>query len=120
MQVFGNIFQVHSSTSGSSLFDASGGTVAHLRRAEKPGNLTQGHATEPQHANLQANDKNSHPAVNLGHKSSSRNAKGFWNAFLFRGKSDRYVLPIRNVEVRQEKCRALTYHQVRAVRALVC
>ncbi|XP_056589322.1 cerberus-like [Triplophysa dalaica] len=118
MQVFGHFFQVHSSISGSgesSLSDANdGSTIEHPRSAEKLGNPTQDNANEPSHAILQAgagaNDV-SHPVVNLGHKSSSRNAKGFWNAFLFRGKSDRYVLPIRNVEVRQEKCRALTYSQ---------
>lgn len=123
MQVFGHFFQVHSSISGSgesSLSDSNeGSTIEHLRSAEKLGNPTQDNANEPSHAILQAgagaNDI-SHPVVNLAHKSSSRNAKGFWNAFLFRGKSDRYVLPIRNVEVRQEKCRALTYSQVRTVR----
>ncbi|KAI7811093.1 cerberus-like [Triplophysa rosa] len=116
MQVFGHFFQVHSSISGSgesSLSDANdGSTIEHLRSAEKLGNLTQDHANEPSHAFLQAGANDiSHPVVNLAHKSSSRNAKGFWNAFLFRGKSDKYVLPIRNVEVRQEKCRALTYSQ---------
>jgi len=63
---------------------------------------------------MQDSTKISKPAVNLAHSSSFTNAKGFWNQFMFRGKSDfRYVLPIRNIEVRQEKCRALTFSQVR-------
>uniref|UniRef100_A0A671NYP3 DAN domain-containing protein n=1 Tax=Sinocyclocheilus anshuiensis TaxID=1608454 RepID=A0A671NYP3_9TELE len=86
--------------------------IGHLRRAARLGNVTQENPNELLRISLQNNGKISNPAVNLAHRSSSTNAKGFWNQFMFRGKSDfRFVLPIRNVEVRQEKCRALTFSQ---------
>lgn len=123
MQVFGKIFKIHSgqkesrSTSESREISLSGSMIENVKM-EKMGNLTQ-HSNKPLHASLVArtSDKITHPAVNLAHRrSSSRNAKGFWNEFLFRGKSDfRYILPIRNVEVRQEKCRALAFSQVKPI-----
>ncbi|KAG5286399.1 hypothetical protein AALO_G00014390 [Alosa alosa] len=45
-------------------------------------------------------------------KPNDRNAKGFWNHFLYRRRSGfQYVLPIQNNEVRQEKCRAIPFWQ---------
>ncbi|XP_052399361.1 cerberus-like [Carassius gibelio] len=82
------------------------------RRPGRLGNLTQENANGLLRINSQNNGNISRPAVNLAHRSSSTNAKGFWNQFMFRGKSGfRFVLPINNVEVRQEKCRALTFSQ---------
>ncbi|XP_050961998.1 cerberus-like [Labeo rohita] len=76
------------------------------------GNITHENSNELLRLSLQDSAKISNPAVNLAHRSSSTNAKGFWNQFMFRGKSGfRYVLPIRNAEVRQEKCRSFTFSQ---------
>ncbi|KAK7165952.1 hypothetical protein R3I93_005895 [Phoxinus phoxinus] len=86
--------------------------MEHLRRVVRLGNVTQENTNQPSSISLQDSTKISKPAVNLAHSSSSTNAKGFWNQFMFRGKSDfRYVLPIGNIEVRQEKCRALSFSQ---------
>lgn len=88
-----------------------GSRIGYQRSAVMLGNATQEKFKELLRIRLQDNVKNaSNPAVNSTHRSSSTNAKGLWNQFMFRGKSDfRYVL---NVEVRQEKCRALTFSQV--------
>ncbi|KAL1281976.1 hypothetical protein QQF64_000779 [Cirrhinus molitorella] len=76
------------------------------------GNVTQENSNELLRISIQNNAKISNPVVNLAHRSSSTSAKGFWNQFMFRGKSDfRYVLPIKNVEVRQERCRSFTFSQ---------
>lgn len=127
MQVFGIFFQSRFTkrfgshpTSGSRetpLSDPEGGSrIGHLRRAVRLGNVTQEISNELLRISLQNNGNISSPAVNLAHRSSSTNAKGFWNQFMFLGKSGfRFVMPIRNVEVRQEKCRALTFSQVRTV-----
>ncbi|KAG7458896.1 hypothetical protein MATL_G00225530 [Megalops atlanticus] len=41
-----------------------------------------------------------------------KNAKKFWNHFMFRRRSDfQSIIPIRNNEVHQEKCRALPFLQ---------
>ncbi|KAJ8339822.1 hypothetical protein SKAU_G00344550 [Synaphobranchus kaupii] len=43
---------------------------------------------------------------------SLKNAKKFWNHFVFRRRSDfQSILPIRNNEVHQEKCRAIPFLQ---------
>lgn len=127
MQVFGIFFQsrlakkfVSHRTSASreiSLADPKEGSrIEHLRRVVMLGNVTQENSNQPLSMSLQDSSEISNPDVNLAHRSSSTNAKGFWNQFMFRGKSDfRYVLPIRNIEVRQEKCRALSFSQVRVV-----
>uniref|UniRef100_A0A9J8ABN5 CTCK domain-containing protein n=2 Tax=Cyprinus carpio TaxID=7962 RepID=A0A9J8ABN5_CYPCA len=123
MQVFGIFFQSRFTkrfgshpTSGSRetpLSDPEGDSrIGHLRRAVRLGNVTQENSNELLRISLQNNGNISSPAVNLAHRSSSTNAKGFWNQFMFLGKSGfRFVMPIRNVEVRQEKCRALTFSQ---------
>ncbi len=90
-----------------------GSRIGYQRSAGMLGNATQENSKELLRISLQDKDKISNPAVNSAHRSSSTNAKGFWNQFMFRGKSDfRYVLPIRKIEVRQEKCGALTFSQV--------
>lgn len=51
-------------------------------------------------------------------KPNDRDAKGFWNHFLFRRRPGfQSVLPIQNNEVRQEKCRAIPFLQVRKITA---
>ncbi len=88
-----------------------GSSIGYQRSAVMLGNATQENVKERLRISLQGNVKNtSNPAVNSAHRPSSTNAKGLWNQFMFRGKSDfRYVL---SVDVRQEKCRALTFSQV--------
>ncbi|XP_058630050.1 cerberus-like [Onychostoma macrolepis] len=113
MQVFGIFFQSRlAKKSESHRTSGSRSRIGYPRSAVMLGNATQEDSKEPLGISLQDNAKISNPAVNSAHRSSSTNAKGFWNQFMFRGKSDfRYVLPIRSIDVRQEKCRALTFSQ---------